>query len=143
MLESDLLTFLASKTTITSLVSSRIYPNKAPLGVTYPCVTYFKVSATRIRDMDGASGMVHSRIQINAWDNTPTTGYSSVKAIADAIRKEVDNYTGAMGSTTVDAVQLLEEADLLDKKLATDVVVPYGVRQDFQIRHREAVDNNT
>jgi hypothetical protein len=139
LIEAEIASFLIGNAQVTALVGTHIYPNKAPVEEAYPCVTYFRVSGFRIRDMSGASGLTHARIQINSW----SFDYAVAKAIADRIRRELDNFRGTMGATAIDAIFLMEEADLVDKKLAVDSTVPYGIRQDYQIRHREQVDDNT
>ncbi len=145
LIEAELATYLMGVTELVALIGTRVYPNVAPSGNTYPCVTYFKVTSNRVRDMGGESGLVQSRIQVNAWaiDTATSRGYAAAKAVADKIRTKLDSFRGTMGATQIDAIFLLDESDLFDKELAVNEAVVYGIRQDFQVRHRETVDANT
>lgn len=139
LIEAEFHAHLVGDMDITALVATRIFPNKTPVGVTYPCVTYFKVSDIPASDMNGCTGLTKARFQVNAW----SFDYGNAKAIADAIRKRLGSFRGTMGSTQIDAIQRLDGGDITDKKLAVDSSIPHGVRGDYEVRYREATDENT
>jgi hypothetical protein len=144
VIESDIATFLMNNATVSAIVEDRVYPNQTPRDVEYPCVTYFRVSSSPIGDMGGASGMVHARIQINSWAKG-NGAYIAAHGLADAIRDKIDHFRGTLsgGLHTIDAVHLVDEGDVKDKRLGVDDTVPYGVRQDYDVHYRWTVDDNT
>ena len=74
--ETDLYAKLTANSGITTLVSTRIYPNRVPLGTTYPAIGYGMITSGLI----GSSNCQESRIQVDFFDST----YSGCKAVRDA-----------------------------------------------------------
>jgi len=78
---------------IAELIGTRCYPGRLPEGVTYPALSYFRVSAdnTPYRDHDGATTREVSRVQFNAY---AATG-DGAAALADQVRAAWDGYSDA------------------------------------------------
>jgi len=116
LLETALLKFLSQSVAVGALVGSgpdaRIYPVVLPQTPTLPTLTYQRVGSVRDRAMRGPTGTSFARVQFDAW--APATdaggGYAAAKGLADAVRRAVDGYAGAMGDATVGTlfVQLVE-----------------------------------
>ena len=125
MIEATLYTRLSTFAGLTALVSTRIYPLICPQGVTYPAVTYQRISTMpREVAMGSDPGIARARIQVSAWGVT----YSSVKAIADQIRLALERYntTGIFGTF------IIAENDLYDEE-----ALKYGVAVDAEVMFSE------
>lgn len=88
-LETGLYTALTSDSTISGLVNSRIYPEIMPQGVTYPAISYQRVSTVRSQMLSGVDDFTQVRVIIDCWDDS----YSGVKAVADAVKSAIDGVT--------------------------------------------------
>lgn len=75
--ETDLYAALTGNAGVTALVSTRIYPNRVPLGTVYPAIGYSMITSGLI----GSNNCQESRIQIDFFDST----YSGCKAVRDAV----------------------------------------------------------
>lgn len=78
---------------IAALISTRCYPDRLPEDVTYPALTYFRVSADNslYRDHDGATTREVSRVQFNCFAETG----DGAAALADQVRLAWDGYSNA------------------------------------------------
>lgn len=75
--EEDLYAALTANAGVTTLVSTRIYPNRVPLGTAYPAIGYSMISS----GLAASNNCQQSRIQVDIFDST----YSGCKAVRDAI----------------------------------------------------------
>lgn len=138
-IETDLRAHLLDDADVAALVSTRIYPTKAPpksLDTGYPLVTYFVVSQPRDHTHDKVDGLRFTRIQLNCWAKG-NGAYAGAKALAAAVAGALDNFQGDMGDgpTSVKACFVEDAADILDPALAVGTDVPQGVRVDVRIIH--------
>jgi len=126
MIESTLFTRLSTFSGLTALVSTRIYPLIAPQGVTYPAVTYQRISTMpREVAMGSDPGIAFTRIQVTAWGET----YTSAKAIGEQIRLALERYR----TTGIFDTYIIGENDLYDEE-----ALKYGVAIDAEIAYSEA-----
>lgn len=132
--ETGLATYLGSKSAITDLVSTRIFPQVAPQGVTEPFVVYTRISGANGHHMGGADGLQQSRYQFDAYGS-----YAQVKSIEDAIRQALDGYRGAMGSEIVQTCHLMDARDLYDAPADGSQFGTHRVSMDFFIAYVEDV----
>ena len=125
-IESTLYTRLSTFAGLTALVSTRIYPLIAPQGVTYPAVTYQRISTMpREVAMGSDPGIARARIQVTAWGDT----YTSVKAIADQIRLALERYN----TTGIFDIYIIAENDLYDEE-----ALKFGAAIDAEVVYSEA-----
>ena len=75
--ESDLYSALTANAGVTALVSTRIYPNRVPLGTVYPAIGYSMITSGLV----GSSNCQESRIQVDMFSET----YSNCKSVRDAV----------------------------------------------------------
>lgn len=80
-IETQLYSTLAANSGVTSLVGTRIYPNKAPDSAQRPCISYMVVSGTRINTLPGTGDAVKKRIQVSCHADL----YSAAKSVANAV----------------------------------------------------------
>jgi len=131
---TDLVAKLAAESTVTAIVSTRIYPQILPQAPTFPAITYNQVSALRVRDLEGPAGKSRHRISINCWALT----YSAARGLADAVRRSIDGYGSSfMSDTWVGSVTLDNEMDLFEEDAGRPNVGIYRVVQDYIISHLE------
>jgi len=133
-IEQGLLSYLTGYTGLTGIISTRVYWMTKPAGVTYPCMTYQRISTPRIptHDTSGSTGVAYPRFQFDAWATT----YASAKAITDQLRAALNGKTGSIGSGT-NAITLLSslvDAEVPDYDAETNL---YRSRSDYIIWHAE------
>lgn len=123
MLESKLYTALSGSTkiTVTSSVSTRIYPLIVPQESAMPAITYARVSGGQQNDLTGYSGLENPRIQIDCW----ATSYKEIKTIAENVHAVL------YAATTFKAI-LVSDMDFYE----SDVEL-YRESMDFKIWNRE------
>lgn len=129
---SDLVTFLGNASAVSSIVSSRIYPQLLPQKPTYPAITYNQVSAIRVEDLSGPAGKARKRISINCWAITEKAAHQ----LADAVRHTINGFNGHWADTNVGSVRLDNEFDFFEQEGGTIGV--YRVVQDYIVAHLEA-----
>lgn len=87
--EQDIFSLLSNYAGLSALVSSRIYPIKAPQKPTYPLIVYSRISNNNLNALGGSCGIGNSRFQMKAYAET----YSSASAVADQIQLAMDSAT--------------------------------------------------
>lgn len=130
-IEQALMTFLLSQTSITDLVSQRIYFVKAPQKTETPYMIITKVSGLREHSHGGASELAGPKFQFSVFDGT----YSGVKNILAALQAALQGYTGSMGGSggvCVHAAFYDNEKDLYEEETG----LHHGVA-DYIIWHEE------
>ena len=128
-IEEALLTYLTSEVGITSVVSKRIYAFHAPANVTFPFITYQRISTARVLTHDLTDKTLSSpRIQFDIYSKT----YKSGLTVLDALRSAMQGYQGKMSTMKVQAVlpALEQHLDMPD----TDY---YRITVDYLISHTE------
>ncbi len=115
VLEEGLLTYLQAYAGLTALISTRVYLRTVPQGVTYPCLTFQRISTPRVKTMDssGATGDLASpRFQFDAWATTDL----AAKAITDQVRAALNGKQGAVGAVTIRAALVDGEQPIFEPK---------------------------
>lgn len=136
MIESELATYLIVTTRATyAKAAARVYPTRKPpkalSPATFPMVTFSKVSGAVDHTLDGVTGLGFPRFQFNCWAAT----YKAAHELAEAVKSDLDNFRGTMGTVRVDGILLEDESEVSDPRLGVDVDTPFGVRLDFRIIH--------
>lgn len=106
---------------VAALAGSRVHANHAPQGGAMPYVTLHRVSGERERAASGPIGLAHPRIQVDCV----AARYADAKALASAIRRNVDGLRGDAGApgrkVYINQVFLEDDVDLyLDPLNASD-----------------------
>ena len=125
-LESDLKARLVADATVNALIAGRCYPAVLPQSPSYPALTFFRVSATRLYNLKGTASRVTARFQIDCWAATHITA----RALADAVRVSLHAVVGTMGSTAIGYVRLDNELDVYEDevkeyRVILDVLIDY------------------
>lgn len=100
-ISDELITFIKSQSTITALIGSgtacRCYDDTARQKATLPYVTFEIFGQSSEQHLTGIAGMVHDRIQIDAYAETRSEAY----ALAEAIRISLAGKRQTMGTSLV------------------------------------------
>lgn len=116
----------------------RIYPLALPPNVTLPAIAYTRVSTPRIYSLTGFSHLSMPRFQMTAWAST----YAAAKALANEIRRALDNYSGWLGAPfpapfpigwiEVQNISSINELDAYEPRSKF-----YGISVDYRVAHGE------
>lgn len=125
-------TFLLADASIVAVVVDRVYALRIPQGVKSSSIVVTRVSGPGDYHMDGPSGLMNARIQIDAWATTA----DAAATLANLVKDRIDGYRGAMGSgANIITVHGVFVADLREDY--DDEAELYRSGRDFFIHHLE------
>lgn len=134
-----LVRLLLNATSLDASVGNRWYPQWAPEDDTLPYGCVSTITRTREHNMDGPSGLVKCRIQVDVFAQTQR----AADQIGDLVRLVLDGYTGTVTagaeSIYLDAVLLdndLEDVEREDEPSEDRVA---RVTLDFFVSHKETL----
>lgn len=135
-LRADLCAYLETKTAVTDLIGTRIYPQIAKGNVTLPYVIYSRAGVDRKAISTGASGTVFTTVRLTSFANT----YDAACDLADQLRIVLDGKSGTIGDASYfDKCRLIAESDNIDPVEFAQNDAPHFVSQDYQITHTESI----
>ena len=133
-LNASLYSFLTAQSPVTDLVSTRIYPaGEAPKTITYPYVTYQRISNRHERHTQGGAALAAPRYEINCWAQSNL----DAEAVADAIREAMNDFRGAFGSVQSRGCFLESDDSDIEPPDDGSHVSKHVTRLDFTIWHTE------
>ena len=107
-MEEALVSLLLNDSGLTSRVDNRVYWARRPQDVSaLPVITLFRVSAPRDYHMQGASGLVESRVQCDLFG----AKYSETKLSARALMAAINGYSGTFSGTQFQRISIENERD--------------------------------
>lgn len=129
MVDTTIETVIYSRLTgyagLSALVSTRVYPSILPQSVTYPAVSFFRVSSERPHAMGVDAGVVIAMYQFDVWAST----YTAARQVAKQLILALQRWRTSTGVTVQDAFIEGEtefyEKDILLHHIAVDVTVFY------------------
>lgn len=89
MVETELYSALTADTTIFAVTSARIYPVVMPQNVSFPAITFERISSQPINGLAGYLGMDNARIMLNVW----ATRYDEAKELAEDVHDCLNKVT--------------------------------------------------
>lgn len=111
MICEGLRTLLLAQSSVTDLVSTRIFVTAAKQGEVLPYIVIDRVSDEKYKGLSGYLSTRHAEVDIECWGKTQSTAASLAKIVSDYL----DDFSGATGgSETVLAVQQVDEDDTFD-----------------------------
>jgi len=128
MIEQAIRDVLVADAGVTNLVGSRVHFVQAPQDVDNPYIVLTKISGVRDNAHDGATGLVHTRIQLSVFATT----YYEAKQIVQAAQNVLQAYSGLMGTVQVDSCFYENETDTYE----TDTKL-YHVTSDYVLWNEE------
>lgn len=115
--EIKLVETLKSASSVTGIVSNRIYPVLIPQGATLPAITYQRVSGWHEHTLQGYTGMENPQIQVDCWSNS----YSTAKGLGLAVRDAV------FASTRFSSVLVSEDDIFYESELIHCVSMDFSI----------------
>lgn len=111
MSEPNFKTHLSGVPAVFALIGSRVYPDKlSDTNKTLPAVVTQKSGGTRGRTQCATDGLVFGSFQFDVYAKSRT----EARAVADAIRDAMADFSGLMGSTIVKDCALSNDFDSVD-----------------------------
>ena len=129
-IDTAIYTRLKAVSGVTDLVVSRIYPPPRPQNPTAPLITYEQNSADRSYRMGNQTGIVNTWFSVTSWDDDRV----GARALADAVRLALSNYSGTSDSVVIDHIEITGESDGYDP----DMEFHY-FEQEYWISYRESL----
>ena len=108
-IEEALRTYLQTKSGLTALVSTRIYPDDLSDGAELPAVVYFKVSDVKDHILTGQSKLESPVFQFSAYATTK----AGARAITNQLKAALSDYYGTLSGLVVQHIKLLNEMSTL------------------------------
>ena len=119
---------LSTATGVSALVSTRVYPTRAPQRPTHPLVIFQVISGDRESAFDSDTGMVAKRVRTISRADT----LIEARDLSIQVRSQLKRWRGTEAAVTIEASFMQNELHLFEPEPAT-----YDVLQDFLIHHRE------
>ena len=124
-MEEALRTLLAADAGVAGAVGTLVFWVEAPQSVNADFINLHLVSGVPDIAMQGPTGLVESRVQVDCWAAT----YSAAKTIGRAVKAAVNGYRGDIGSISIRLIRIAGERD--------DTSPPTG---DGHTRYRNSID---
>lgn len=118
--------------TLPQLVGSRIHWVLSPQKTALPRIVLYRISGVRDMHMNGPSGLVASRVQVDCI----STGYASAKAVARSVEARLSGYSGTTGNIRFEGCFLIGERDDYSDTETPDKL--FRTSLDFDIWHKGA-----
>lgn len=125
--EAVLRNALATSTSVSTLVSSRIYPLLAPQSAPLPFVTYRRTGIRRQQTLGGPLGVPQLSLDFDVYATT----YEGARDLADKCRSVLDGYGGTFDNTEVKQTSLQNEQDDFVQLAGADMPPVYSVKLSF------------
>lgn len=124
--------FLLADAGIAAVVGTRVYPIKIPQGIKLASIVYTRISGPGDYFMEGPSGLVRHRLQLDSW--APTA--DAATALANLVKDRVDGYSGVMGTGGIAVnVQGVFQTDLREDY--DDTAALHRCGRDFMFAYEE------
>ena len=131
--EAVLRTALVGNTSVTAIVSSRIYPVLAPASAALPFVTGRRSAITREQTLGPPMGVPRVSVEYSIYATT----YEQARDTADAMRRVLDGYGGTADNTEVKQTSLENESDDFVTLAGADMPPVYQVTQTYDVWWQE------
>jgi hypothetical protein len=129
---------LTSDSTVTNLVSTRIYPSVLPQNVTLPAIRYETTTSRPASQLSGGAGFATSNVSIDIFGVSHIEAYN----VQQAIRESLQDWTGTSNSVEMVSVQVTNiREDYLAPVDASDVG-KYRVDIDVEILHEQTIPSH-
>lgn len=142
MIEAAVYELLSGDTAIASIVGNRIYPLFAPQRkpATYPdtprtWITYQTVSEVRDMPLNGPTGLVVARIQIDFF----AYNYDVARSLADVVRLRLEGFNGSAAGHRIQRIWLDNRIDGYEFETEGSENPIVRVISDFRIAFAEAI----
>lgn len=131
-MEEALRSYLLAGSDIAALVAARIHWVRSPQGAASPRVVLYRISGLRDMHMQGPSGLVASRVQVDCIGGS----YGSAKTVARAVEARISGFSGTAFGTEFQGCFLIGERDDFEDTDTPDKL--FRTSLDFNIWHKGA-----
>lgn len=132
--ETVLRSALVSSTSVTAMVSQRIYPLLAPKTAALPFITWRRSGIERQHTLAGPMGVPSVSVEMQSFAAT----YEDARELADRVRLVLDGYGGAVNNVEVKHVSLEQESDDFVQLAGGELPPVYQVTQTFNVLWKES-----
>lgn len=132
--EAVLRAALVASTSVTTLVSARIYPVLAPATASLPFVTWRRTGVRRQQTLSAPMGMPITTVEYSIFGAT----YEQAREVADAMRSVLDGYGGTANNTEVKQTSLEQEADDFVTLGGAELPPAYQITQQYDVHWQES-----
>lgn len=133
-MRSGLVSLLNGESTVTDIVSSRIYVGNAPQDAAFPHIVITQMSSDEMTMLDSTPGLRNVRFDI---DSKSERGVQC-ETLGNAVRVFLDDYTGTAGSQTIDAVYVNDESTNVEPPRSGEGTPIYVTTLDVNIQYTPA-----
>ena len=105
-MKSGLVSLLANESTISDIVSTRIYISKAPQTADLPHIVITQIGSNENQTLDGTTGLRFVDFDIDCKAERSV----GAETLGNAVRVFMDDASGTAGSQTIDAVLMNDES---------------------------------
>lgn len=104
-IDDALRAYLLTKTALTALISTRIYPDFAPHKAAFPYVIYLKVSDVKEHTHDGQVDLEMPNFQFTAYATTK----AEARSVSNQIKAALCDYHGTLSEIEIPYITLINE----------------------------------
>jgi hypothetical protein len=128
-------TYLLTKTEITDLVGTRVYPSALPQNADLPAIVYDVMGGAPDDVLTGSSGSYHALIDIECI----STNHIDSNDLAEQIRLVTQGYFGAMGGEQCNACRLLGRLEDYQPPIDGSDLGRHVVAITLEITHNQTI----
>jgi hypothetical protein len=129
-IEADLRGILTTSTSVAALSSDRVYHINLIQGVTYPAISYLRISTTRESCMGNDAVNVAARFQFDCWDDDAT----GANALGTAVRSALQRYGSSTGTVEIETIFIEDQQEIPERDTDENV---YRISIDAIVHYKE------
>jgi hypothetical protein len=133
MIAKAIYSLLVNNTSITDLVSTRIYPMVRNQEDDLPAITYQVISGVRSYDLTGPNGLVEGRIQVNCFADDPL----EAGELAAGVRAALNGHRGGAAGVHIETMLLDDQGDLPYIDPENEAQNVFAQMMDFYVLYKE------
>ncbi len=138
-LKSELYTKLTADATLSALISTRLYPDRADQTTTMPYITYEDVTQETTHHLLGVAGTGFAMVtvQFSIWAENPKSRSDVEAALRIALDGKHKEFFGAIW---INSIRYTNGNDTLeDAEDGSQGSMVFGKFMDFEIKHERAI----
>lgn len=128
-MEEAIVAYLLADSTLSALVSTRVFPLSRLQGSALPAVTYQRISGAPLYADDGEAGLTEARLQVDTWAETYSAAKTAARAVIDRLSAVRDV---TQSGVTFRYIMLDDERDFREEG-ANAAQYLYRVSMDFLV----------